>query len=346
MKRTAETTTTTAEKKKKTVLRICRRDFVAERLPAELREAVYGWVLEDHCIETVSAETYRTVRTLLLTERASHRVLYYQFLLPLMQYAYASKMVLGTLSIRQSASLIDLLPQFMHSFTACCTVFSLMSYYNTARSYPLLRHTGEPVPLIPDDAQVGRYFIAEGDTVRPLYSHPSLAVISSVPSKKSKFDRTVARFIASHTDEDDRQRLQHLLLKTHGTQRRSFFLRELCQLHHGVVDAERTQRRLDFPLTLTPLTEMPPAIAAQVKLADLAYRLPSGEQRHFLASKHAEVIDCKRSLFRIFTSVDVAATSECLAIAVKSHRLQSRGDEMRRRMQLLIRSEPVVIDLL
>lgn len=329
------------------LLRIRPLDFKEERLPLEIREMVYVALIRTTCRNTTIG-AFRVLACLRSTERACHRLVHHNFLVSLLEALYQRKPQVGSLSIRDSNSLLDLVPYTKQVFATAWSLFGLLVYYRECSLVPLQRLSDGGVYFTEGDT-LGHhfYFDLAAKEVVPLYANKNLFLVEGIAEKRTVMKQQFERYIQSFADEDDCSRLRQLLLRPSSTDARSFFLKELLDLHASPeTDTGVVKRREQFPLKFSPLPDDP----STTKMYNVVFRVPGDsvapDYRLLTVSQQQELRLLKRRLFRIYTPNSLTDVAYRLGMAKKAHRLASANAEMQyRRHQLVLSRPPVIIDI-
>lgn len=221
---------------------------------------------------------------------------------------YRPRRQIGSLSIRESNRLLDIVPR-LESIDATWSLYSTLIFY-----MELERHPSESGSVVPID-ELCRYFVTVGGgggcSLQPLATAvPDLVIVRGLPVDNTALKTQIKRYIASYDCDDDDGNVAARLTKGTDIQRRSQFYTVLCELHG---EAARTTASRDtvaradaFPIAFRSLR--PEEMTADPcdygpRLCSLALRVTdqtTGLDRHefLLTSQHPTVTELRRSVVR------------------------------------------------
>ena len=258
---------------------------------------------------------------------------------------YRPKRQIGSLSIRESNRLLDIIPRHQDTETtmnidATWSLYSTLIFYLELERHPIeTRSPASPDSIIRATDELARYFVpgsggGGGVLLQPLGTTPGLAVVRGLPVGNTTLKTEIKRYIASYDDDDseERARVCTRLTKGSDTQRRARFYDALCELH---AEATRnTASRADvaradaFPVSFRPLR--PEEMTSEqcdyaLCPSNLAFRVADNTYEFLLTSLHPNVVALRRSVVRT-----IGPTSRAHAQFAYNLRCHESAHDMRR----------------
>jgi len=326
-------------------------DPIPEDTPPEIQEMFYGWILHKLVVGISGFAFAAAVYNEFSVFRSLSKEfmdLVHRCLTPVLHSLYSSKVSITGLSIREANSLLDMMPYYKEDVEASWALYTLVTYYerkalHTMDKFPVHAHLITQINYFKDRDTIGKHFCMGGTPSQtvPFSNVQGLYLVEGISRRPYKYKAQMERYIASFDDEDTRARLKQLLMKCNMEESKGYFFEQLLTLHDPETleeaDKERLTRIKAFPFSLRRLHSTKPD-ESDARVTSLAFRLKSGDYRHFPTSRHPEVMELKESMFRL------RGTS--LAEAKTVHRLHIAEEEMRYRRKRLVEGVPTIITIL